>query len=97
MSASVPSLSSSTPGAPSEIGTTTPASVSSTPITPSPRGASQSSPSVLLPVVTTYTTTKIVSTLITTCSEATTFSLSSSGKVYTATAVCQCVPFFDLY
>lgn len=86
-SASVPSLLSSTTGPPSEIGTTTPAPVPLVSIALSPSGASPPSPSTALPVPTTYTTTKVVSTLTTTCSEATTFSLSSSGKVYTATAV----------
>ena len=87
-SVSAPDLSSSTPGSPGQIGTTT---------AHSPSNASSSSPSIPLPTLTTYTSTKVVSTLTTTFCKATTFSLSSSGKVYSATAVRPCAPFFDLY
>lgn len=95
-SASVPGLSSSIPGSPGEIGTTKPASVPSISLSASLSSVPQPSPSVVpagqssgpLPSPTIYTTTEIVSTLTTTCSEATTFSLSPSGKVYSATVVC---------
>ena len=95
-SVSGPGYLSSTPGSPIEVGTTVPASNPSVVASPSPSSVPQSGPSVVpgaqstgpLPNPTTYTTTKIVSTLTTTCSEATTFSLSSSGRVYTATVVC---------
>ena len=92
-SALVPVISSSTLGSPSEIGVTAAPPVPSSSASPSSSDVPQSSLSVtstgqssgLLP---SPTTTEIVSTLTTTCSEATTFSLSSSGRVYTATAVC---------
>ena len=95
-SASVPGLASSIPGSPGEVGTTKPVSVPPFLASPSSSSVPQSSPSVApagqssgpLPSPTTYITTKIVSTLTTTCSEATAFSLSPSGRVYSATAVC---------
>ena len=47
----------------------------------------RSIPSIPLPVLTAYATIRIVSPLTKTFSEATAFSLSSSGKVYTAADV----------
>ena len=99
-SAIVSGPSSITPGSPGELGTTTPAPLSSILISPSTSAVLISSPRIApagqssghLPSLTTYTTTEVVSTLITTCSAATTFSLSSSGRVYSATVVCSRSP-----